>query len=391
MAIATCEQDVLIRSSMKDFEALVPEHVRALGKYVPGKPIRVAERESGVRCIKMASNENPFGPSPKSLEAIKAAAAEVFLYPDDTVMELRLKLAQKHGLDADQLLITAGSTAFLHLIGRTLLGPGTNAITSERSFIVYPIAVKASGAEFITVPARNDGFDLDAILARVDARTKVIFVANPNNPTGTLVPAAEIERFLDRVPERITVVLDEAYCDFAQFFAARRGVEYTRSEQWVKQGRNLIVLRTFSKAHGLAGLRIGYGYAPANLMQYIARMRPVFSVSNVAEAAAVAAMGDEAHIRRTLENNAAGAEMLLREIRALGLRVLDTWANFLYMDVAEDAAAVGKRLQDEGVIIRPLTGGWESPKAIRITVGTTEQNQKLLAAMRKVYEKAVVR
>lgn len=390
MAIASCDADVLIKTSMRDFESLIPQHVRALGAYVPGKPIREAERESGVACIKMASNENPFGPSPRAQEAVAKAAGEIYLYPDDTVTDLRLKLAQKHGLDPDQLLITAGSTAFLHIIGRTLLGTGTNAITSERSFIVYPIVVKATGAEFITVPMANDGFDLAAILRRIDKNTRVVFVANPNNPTGSLIEAGEMQRFLDRVPNHVTVVLDEAYCDFASYFAQKHGVEYSRSEQWVREGRNLIVLRTFSKAHGLAGVRIGYGYAPTGLMQYLARLRTVFSVSNVAEAAALAALEDEAHVRRAVENNAAGAELLQREIGGLGLRVLPTWANFLYVDVREDAAAVAKRLQDEGVIIRPLTGGWEAPQAIRITIGTAEQNRKLLAAMKKIYQKATV-
>ena len=390
MAIGSCDADVLIRPSMRDFEALVPQHVRALAAYVPGKPIREAERESGVACIKMASNENPFGPSPRAREALAQAAGEINLYPDDTVMDLRQKLAQKHGLDPDQLLITAGSTAFLHIIGRTLLGTGTNAITSERSFIVYPIVVKATGAEFITVPMANDGFDLAAILRRIDKNTRVVFVANPNNPTGSLIEAGEMQRFLDRVPNHVTVVLDEAYCDFASYFAQKHGVEYSRSEQWVREGRNLIVLRTFSKAHGLAGVRIGYGYAPTGLMQYLARLRTVFSVSNVAEAAALAALEDEAHVRRAVENNAAGAELLQREIGSLGLRVLPTWANFLYVDVREDAAAVAKRLQNEGVIIRPLTGGWEAPQAIRITIGTAEQNRKLLAAMKKIYQKATV-
>lgn len=390
MAIASCDPDVLIRNSMRNFEALVPQHVRALGAYVPGKPIREAERESGVACIKMASNENPFGPSPRAQQAISQAAGDIYLYPDDTVMDLRVRLAAKHGLDPEQVLITAGSTAFLHIIGRTLLGPGTNAITSERSFIVYPIAVQATGAEFLTVPMRNDGFDLEAILRRIDKNTRVVFIANPNNPTGSLVDAREMQRFLDRVPEHVTVVLDEAYCDFAAYFAEKAGVEYSRSAQWVREGRNLIVLRTFSKAHGLAGVRIGYGFAPAGLMQFLARLRTVFSVSNVAEAAALAAMEDEGHVRKTLANNAEGAELLQREIAALGLRVLPTWANFLYVDVKEDAAAVAKRLQDEGVIIRPLSGGWGAPQAIRITVGTPEQNRRLLAAMKKVYAKAAV-
>ena len=192
------------------------------------------------------------------------------------------------------------------------------------------------------------------------------------------------------MPEQVCVVLDEAYCDFAEYFARQRGVEYSHSMQYVREGRNIVVLRTFSKAHGLAGARIGYGIAPAEQISYFARMRTVFSVTNVAEAGALAAIEDEQHIRKTLENNAAGVEYLSKKIGEMGLRVVPTWANFLYVEVGEDAAALGKRMQDEGVIIRPLTGKWGAPQAIRITVGTPEQNRKCLAALKKVMDKVVV-
>jgi histidinol-phosphate aminotransferase len=375
---------------MSNFEKVVPQHVRALGGYVPGKPIKDAERESGVRCIKMASNENPFGPSPRAVEAMRRAAEDANLYPDNEVTSLRQRLAKLHGMGTENILVTAGSTSFLTIIGRTLLAPGLNAVTSERSFIIYPIAAEAAGGRLITVAMRGDTFDLDRILAAINPETRVVFIANPNNPTGTLLAPAELDRFMSQVPEQVCVVLDEAYCDFAQYCARQRGVEYSHAMQYVREGRNIVVLRTFSKAHGLAGARIGYGIAPAEQISYFARMRTVFSVTHVAEAAALAALEDEQHIRKTLENNAAGIEFLSNKIGEMGLRVVPTWANFLYVEVGEDAAALGKRMQDEGIIIRPLNGKWGAPQAIRITVGTPDQNRQCVATLRKVLEKVGV-
>jgi histidinol-phosphate aminotransferase len=270
------------------------------------------------------------------------------------------------------------------------VAPGLNAITSERSFIVYPIVVKAQGGQFITVPMRGDSFNLEAILRTIDPDTRIVFIANPNNPTGSLLPPEELDRFMDRVPAHVCVVLDEAYSDFAEYFARQRGVEYSHSLDYVRGGKNIVVLRTFSKAHGLAGVRLGYGIAPAEAMSYFARLKTVFSVSGMAEAAGLAAMDDEQHIRKTLENNAAGVDYLSKKIADLGFRVAPTWANFLYVEVGEDAGAFGKRMQDEGVILRPLTGNWGAPHAIRITVGTPEQNRKCVAALKKVTEKVAV-
>ena len=375
---------------MSRFDEVVPEHVRALGGYVPGKPIKQAERESGVHCIKMASNENPLGPSPRALEAMRRAAAEVNLYPDNEVTDLRRRLAERHQVDPSMILVTAGTTSFLTIIGRTLLAPGLNAITGEQSFIIYPIVIKAAGGRMISVPMRNLGYDLDAILARIDAGTRVVFLANPNNPTGTLLPPAEVDRFLERVPPHVCVVLDEAYSDFAQYFAAQRGAEYSHSLKYVREGRNLVVLRTFSKAHGLAGARIGYGIATPELLQIFARMKTVFSVTGVAEAGALAALEDEVHIRQSLENNAAGVKWLTQQLGEMGLRTAPTWTNFIYIDVAEDAAQVAQRLQNEGVIVRPLTGAWGAPRAIRVTVGTPEQNAKFISALKAVMERAAV-
>ncbi len=372
---------------MSKFDEVVPAHIRALGGYAAGKPLKQAERESGVRCIKLASNENPFGPSPLAIEAMRQAATEVNLYPDNDASDLKAELASRNNMDPAQLMITGGSTQFLDIIGRTLLTPGLNAITSERSFIVYPIAARTSGGELIQVPMHGDTFDLDGILSAMNDKTRVVFIANPNNPTGTMLDPVAVDRFIAAVPESVTVVLDEAYYDFASYFAAQRGLEYTHSLDYVRQGKNVIVLRTFSKAHGLAAVRCGYGFGPERLIQHLAKVRTAFSVSSVAEAAALAALRDESHIRKSLENNAAGAEWLTKRLSNMGLRVVPTFANFLYVETEEDSVTLAKRIQDEGVIVRPLSV-WGAPKAIRVSVGTPEQNEKFIAALSKVLEPA---
>ncbi len=375
---------------MSDFDALVPEHIRALGPYTPGKPIRQARRESGISCIKMASNENPFGPSPKALAAIREAAASANLYPDNESSELTLKLAGLHKVAPEQVIVGAGSTSLLDIMARTLLAPGLNAVTSERSFIVYPIATRAAGGRLKTVPTVRDGYDLEGILRAIDRDTRLVYLANPNNPTGTMFDAAATDAFLDRVPDHVLVALDEAYCDFGSYFAAQRGIEYSHSLDYVRQGRNVVVLRTFSKAHGLAGLRLGYGFGPAPLLGYFARVRTAFAVSGIAEAAGLAALDDTEHIRKAIENNAAGAAYLLEQFKELGMRAVPTSANFIFFEIGEDAAAIAKRLQAEGIIVRPLTA-WGVPGAIRVTIGTPEQNRAFIAALRKVTERAAVR
>jgi histidinol-phosphate aminotransferase len=368
---------------MSHFKKLVPEHVQKLTSYKPGKPVRQAEWESGVSCIKLASNENPFGPSPLAIEAIKNAASGFHFYPDNTVAELTARLAELHEVDASQILVTAGGTTLLDILARTLLGPGLNAVTSKLSFIVYPIVTHATGAHLIEVPTLNDGYDLDSILAAVDGNTRVIYIANPNNPTGTILDAAAIDRFLDRLPPHVVTVLDEAYCDFAGYFAAERGLEYSHSLGYVRAGRPVVVLRTFSKSHGLAGLRVGYGMGPAELMGYLARMKPTFMVSSVAETAALAALADADHVRRAVENNAAEAKTLMPAIAAMGIRVVPTWANFFFCHVGEEAVGLCQLLQEEGVIVRPMAGGWGAPDAFRVTIGTPEQNEQFLAALKR--------
>lgn len=375
---------------MTDFDHLVPAHIRALGAYTPGKSTKQAELESGVRCIKLASNENPFGPSPRALAAMQAALSDSNFYPDSDSGDLRQALAARHGLRPEQILVTAGSTAFLNVLARTLLAPGLNAVTSALSFVQYSIVTRATGASLIEVPMRDFAYDLDAIAAAINPATRLVFLANPNNPTGTMFPASTLDRLVDRMPPHVVVVIDEAYFDFAAHFARQRGVEYSHSLDYISAGRKVAVLRTFSKAQGLAGLRVGYGIAPAELMAYCARMQITFSLSTLAQAAAAGAMGDAEHLERTLENNAEGTAWLTRELSALGFKPVPTWANFLYLDVGEDGVDVAKRLQRAGVIVRPLRG-WGAPRAIRVSIGSPEQNEMFLRAFRSAMKQTASR
>jgi histidinol-phosphate aminotransferase len=371
---------------MSEFSEFVPEHIKRVAGYTAGKPLRLAQRESGVAMEKMASNENPFGPSPRAMAAIKEAAERVNLYPDNDCVELRTAIAERHGLTFEQVMVTCGSTQALDIISRTVLSPGLNAVTSEKSFIVYPICTGAAGGELILVPMNGDTYDMEGLLAAINDKTRLVFVANPNNPTGTLIDPTTIDRFIERVPKHVLVILDEAYFEFAEYFSRMRGVEYSHSLDYVRQGRNVIVLRTFSKAQGLAGLRVGYGLGPAELIRYFNRVRFAFSVSETAQAGALAALADQDHVRKTMENNAAGAAYLTRKLSALGLRVVPTWANFLFVEVGDNASDISKRVQDEGVIVRPMTGNWGAPNHIRVTVGTPAQNEKFINALSKVLE-----
>jgi histidinol-phosphate aminotransferase len=367
----------------------IPEHIRALAGYVPGKPMRQAQRESGIRMIKMASNENPFGPSPLAIEAIRSAAAEVNLYPDNDASELRAALAARHQLLPEQIFIADGSLGILDVLARTLLVPGTNCISSERTFISYPLVTRTIGATYLAAPMRNDAYDLDAIAAAVNEQTRVVILANPNNPTGTMFDADATEAFLRGIPESVLVVLDEAYSDFAEHFARQRGVVYSRSFDYVRSGRpNVLVLRTFSKAHGLAGIRLGYACGDPALLGYFGKVRNSFSVSVVAEAAGLAAIRDVEHIRKTVENNTAGADWLMERFAELGIRAVPTSANFIYFEIDEDGSAFAKRMQAEGVIVRSLAP-WGIPNAIRVSIGTPEDNEMFVRALKKVVGAAV--
>jgi histidinol-phosphate aminotransferase len=367
---------------MRQFLDLLSKPAREMTAY-HAQPVPKPGSEPPSPVIRLDSNENPFGPSPRAVEAIRSAVMEANVYPDDNCSQLRSRLAAQHGVPAEQVLVTAGSTGMLGLLCQTLLGPGLNAITSERSFIIYSMVVQAAGARLIEAPMHGDSYDLEAILGAIDNQTRLIFLANPNNPTGTVVDATAIDQFLEQLPKHVVVVLDEAYYEFAAHFAKLRQFDYSHSLEYVKQGASVVVLRSFSKAHGLAGLRVGYGLGPAELMAYCARLHSTFSVSSVAQAGALAAVEDSDHIARAIENNASQAVLLTESLSEIGYRVVPTMANFIYCDIQENAVVVAQQLRRRGVSVRPLAV-WGAPESIRVTIGTPEQNRAFLEALRAV-------
>ncbi len=368
---------------MNRFSDLLSPGACELSRSSPPRPRVQPGQQSPPRLIRLDSNENPLGPSPLAMDAVRTALANTNLYPDDDCSELRRKLAAHYGIPEEQTLVTAGSTGLLSLLCETLLAPGLNAVTSQRSFVVYSQIVRATGAQLIEAPMREDTFDLAAILQAINSNTHLVLLANPNNPTGTMLEAAAVKKFLAQVPGHVVVALDEANYEYAAHFAEQRHVIYSRSLDFVRQGAAVIVLRTFSKVHGLAGLRVGYGFGPTELLTHCARMRNTYSVASVAAAAALAAMDDLNHIDRTLQLNAGQAQVLTKGLSDLGYRATQTWANFLYCDVGEPALDFATRLQAKGVVIRPL-GPWGAPHCIRVSIGTAEQNQFFLEAVRKM-------
>jgi histidinol-phosphate aminotransferase len=333
--------------------------------------------------IKLDSNENPFGPSPLAVKAMQTVLPDCSKYPDSDASSLCQKLAELHRVSTEQILVTGGLTELLGMLARTFLTGGLSAVTSERSFIVYRIATHAANARLIEVPMRRDTFDLGRIAAAVNQDTRIVFLANPNNPTSTLVTVDAVDQFLDKIPERVVMVLDEAYYEFAADLATRRGVTYSRSLDYVREGRNVVVLRTFSKVHGLAGARVGYGIASAKLIASISRQRALYCVSNVAQAGALAALEDSAHIRKAVQNNTDQSERLTSALSELGYTIPVPWANFLYCEPGREATNFAERLQHEGIAVRALEQ-WGAPQAIRITIGTPEQNDALVRALRKL-------
>ena len=366
---------------MSDFSQFVPAYIRKLAEGGPSRPLK--QSSGSARPIALNLNENPFGPSPQALKAIEAALSDVHRYPEIQATGLHEAIAAFHGVKSDQVLVTAGATELLCILAKALLAPGLNAITSARSFIVYKLATQVTEGKLIEVATRDNGYAPNAIADAIDTNTRIVFIANPNNPTGTLVTADEVDRFLERVPEHVLVVLDEAYGDFAEDFARKRGAIYSRSFDYVRQGRNVILLKTFSKTHGLAGLRVGYGIGPARLISLFTPLRTIFSVSSIAQAAALAALHDTDHIQRAVENNAEQSEILTAGLNRLGFPVPQTWANFLYCELGQDAANFAERLRIARVIVQPL-GTWGAPTAIRVSIGTPEENRVLLEALGEV-------
>jgi histidinol-phosphate aminotransferase len=362
----------------RELEKLIHDYVRGIPAYVPGRPIEEVERELRIHVVKLASNENPLGPSPLALEAARRAAAYSHRYPDGGSKLLREKLAARHGVKPEEVFVGFGSSEIIDLAARLLLKAGLNGITSAGTFALYEIAIRASGAQLVETPLTSYAYDLEAIAQAITADTRIIYLANPNNPTGTMFSAGELDRLLESVPASVLVVLDEAYCDYVE------RQDYPRSIERMRERENLLVLRSFSKVHGLAGMRVGYGIGPAGLLAEMNKLRTPFNVSSVAQAAAMAALDDEAHVRRSVETNRAGRAQLRVGLAELGLVPVASEANFVMLDLAADAGAFNDELLKRGVIVRPL--GWmELPTAVRVTVGTREENEKFLRAAAEVW------
>ncbi len=359
-----------------DLCELAPSYVRAISPYVPGKPISETARELGLAegsILKMASNENPLGASPKALAAIRGALDDLAYYPDGSGYELKRALERKLGIAPATVVLGNGSNDVLELVGRSFLTPADSAVYSRHSFLVYPLVVQAIGAKPIEVPARAHGSDLEAMARAIRADTKVVFLANPNNPTGTFNEWAAVLAFVERVPANVLVVLDEAYGEYVP--AARQ----SPSLGWIARHPNVVVTRTLSKAYGLAGLRIGFAVADARIADLMNRVRQPFNVNHLAMVGAVAALDDEDFIARSRETNAAGLRQLAEGFRKLGLEFIPSLGNFVSVRVG-DAARVYAALLAQGVIVRPIAG-YGLPEHLRVTVGLPEQNARFLAAL----------
>lgn len=347
--------------------------------YQPGRPIEEVARELGMEfkeVIKLASNENPLGPSPKAIEAMEQAVRQVHLYPDGNAFYLKNHLAEKLGLETDNLIFGNGSNEIIEFIAHALLGPGSNIVVSEYCFAIYPIVAKMMGADVITVPATGYGHDLPAMLDSITPATKAVFVANPNNPTGTLAPRGDVVRLVNEVPENVLLVMDEAYIEFLSHPVdllplIRRGDK-----------PNLLLMRTFSKIFGLAGLRIGYGIGDPEMIKTVEKIRQPFNSNAVAQAGALAALDDNDHLARTRSNNEAGLRFLNTEFQRLGLEYVPSSANFVTVKVG-DGMKVFNDLQAKGVITRPMAG-YRMPEWIRASIGTPEENTRCVIALKEV-------
>jgi len=356
---------------------LSPSYVRAIAPYQPGKPISELAREMGLEeagIVKLASNENPRGIGPRTRAAIEAAIGDIARYPDGNGFELKAALSRRYGVDAGAVVLGNGSNDVLELVASAFLGPGRAAVYAQHCFAVYPLATQARGARGIEVPAKQFAHDLDAMARAIDDETYVVWLANPNNPTGTHARGEDIEAFLRRVPERVLVVLDEAY---NEYLPPERRAD---SVKWLKRHPNLVVTRTFSKAYGLAGLRVGYGLAHASVADVMNRVRQPFNVNSVALAAAAAALDDMEFVARSYAENLQGMRQIEEGAARLGLDYIPSFGNFITVRVGK-APEVYKRLLKRGVIVRPVGGGYGLPEHLRVTVGTAQENERFLAAL----------
>ncbi|HET6514290.1 MAG TPA: histidinol-phosphate transaminase [Thermodesulfovibrionales bacterium] len=350
-----------------------PEYVSAINPYVPGKPIEELERELGIRgSVKLASNENPVGPSPLALEAIRGISGELNRYPDGSGYYLRNALAEMLSVRQENVILGNGSNELLDIVVRTFMKPGDNAVMAHPSFVVYHLAVQALGAKSIKVPLRSYTHDLTAMLDAVTEKTRIVFIANPNNPTGTMNRKGEFDGMMEKLPDNVLVVMDEAYYEYVS------DPEYADSMKWFGRGKDILILRTFSKIYGLAGLRIGYGIAGSEIINEMNKLRPPFNTSTISQVAALNALRDTGHVEKSRRINEEGKRYLYGELENLGLPHVLTEANFVYLPV-QDAPALYEKLLRLGVIVRPI-----GPDALRVTIGLPEENRRAIEALRQI-------
>lgn len=363
-----------------DFLALALPGVQKLSPYVPGKPVDELAREFGLdpaSIVKLASNENPLGAGPMALAAIRQELDELTRYPDGNGFALKQRLAERCGVQPDQVTLGNGSNDILELVARAWLGPGSNAVFSEFAFAIYPIVTQAVGAQARVTPAREWGHDLHAMLEAIDSQTRVVFIANPNNPTGTWFGPQALAEFLAAVPEDVLVVLDEAYIEYAEGEQLPDGLNYLAAHS------NLLVSRTFSKAYGLASLRVGYALSSPAVADVLNRVRQPFNVNSLALAAACAALDDVEYLERSRRLNEAGMRQLEDGLRGLGLAWIPSRANFIAVNLGMNAAPVYEGLLREGVIVRPVAG-YGMPEHLRVSIGQPHENARFLDALKRV-------
>lgn len=361
-----------------NYSDLAPSYIRAIAAYQPGKPIAELERELGISgIVKLASNENPLGCSPQATAAMIEAVKTIALYPDGNGFELKDALSKRYGVAHERMVLGNGSNDMLELAARAFLAPGDKAVYSDHAFAVYPLATQAVGATGISVPAINYGHDLKAMCkTAVEQKAKLVFVANPNNPTGTFLSAADLLEFMRALPANILVVLDEAYNEYLPVECRYDSVS------WLKDFPNLIVSRTFSKAYGLAGLRVGYAFADAQVADMMNRVRQPFNVNSVAQAAAVAALQDEAFVAQTHALNQRGMQQITQGLSKLGLEFIPSYGNFIAFKIGDGAKAY-RRLLELGVIVRPVAS-YDMPDYLRVSIGLESENEKFLTALKQV-------
>ncbi|HSG29925.1 MAG TPA: histidinol-phosphate transaminase [Thermodesulfobacteriota bacterium] len=356
------------------------EYVRDLVPYLPGKPVEELQRELGITgAIKLASNENPVGASPKALKEVASKLSDINWYPDGDCFHLKNELSKKLGFQNENIVVGNGSNDIIEIAARTFMKPGDEAVMGEYAFIVYPLVTKAIGADAVISPMPDLIHDLRDMYKRITDKTKMIFIANPNNPTGTMVNRDEMEWFLQKVPDDVLVLVDEAYFEYVN------DKNYPNTLEYLSNRPSLITVRTFSKIYGLAGLRLGYGISSEQIISYMNRVREPFNVNSLAQSAGVAALNDKEHVDNSNKINSEGRKYLIKELEKIGIEYYDSYTNFILIDLKRDPMAVYNELLKLGVIVRPV-GGYGLKTHLRVTIGLLEQNIRFIKSLKKVLD-----